>query len=122
MSIAFRSLLMLVSFVAFAYVIRQIRRSRMQIEDTVFWVLFSLATLLLSLFPGVAISASEWLGIMSPANFVFLCFLFITIAQLFRLSVRLSRLDHQIKTLTQELALKEYERQKQKTENQEASV
>jgi len=122
MSIAFRSLLMLVSFVAFAYVIRQIRRSRMQIEDTVFWVLFSLATLLLSLFPGVAISASEWLGIMSPANFVFLCFLFITIAQLFRLSVRLSRLDHQVKTLTQELALKEYERQKQKTENQEASV
>ena len=120
MSIAFRALLMLVSLAAFAYVIRQIRRSRMQIEDTVFWVLFSLAILLLSLFPGVAIWASELLGIMSPANFVFLGFLFITIAQLFRLSVRLSRLDHKVRTLTQELALKEYELQKSK--NKKASA
>lgn len=112
MSFAFRALLLAVSLLAFWYVIRQIRRSRMQIEDTVFWVFFSLATLLLSLFPGVAIRASEMLSIMSPANFVFLCFLFITIAQLFRLSVRVSRLDHKVKTLTQELALKEYELEK----------
>lgn len=120
MSFAFRALLLAVSLLAFIYVIRQIRQARMQIEDTVFWVLFSLATLLLSLFPGVAIWAADVFSIISPANFVFLCFLFITIAQLFRLSVRLSRLDHKVKTLTQELALKEYELEQQKQKSESA--
>ena len=80
MSIAFRALLFLFSLIAVVFVVRQIRHSKMLIEDTVFWVLLSLVTLILSVFPGIAIWAAGVLSIQSPANFVFLAFLFLTLS------------------------------------------
>lgn len=122
MSLAFRLLLIGVSLITVITVIKQIRNAKMQIGDTVYWVMLCFVTLLLSIFPQVALWATDMLSIISPANFVFLCFIFMLMLKLFRVSVRLSQLDHQVKTLTQELALKEYNDNKEAQHSEGESI
>lgn len=122
MSMAFRILLIGVSLLSVITVIKQIRNAKMQIGDTIFWVVLCILTLLLSIFPQIAIWATDMLSIISPANFVFLCFIFMLMVKLFRVSVRLSQLDHQVKTLTQELALKEFEDDKMAQQAEENTI
>ncbi|WP_349356468.1 DUF2304 domain-containing protein [Streptococcus equi] len=53
------------------FILDSIRRSKILIEDSFFWLFFSLIVLLLSLFPNAAVYFSRLLGFESPANFVF---------------------------------------------------
>ena len=63
---------------------------RVQIEDTIFWLLFSAALLVLAFFPGIAYWASNLLGFQSPINFVYVVIIFLLLAKLFLLSIRVS--------------------------------
>ena len=51
MTLTLRILLILSSVLASCTVIRRIRKSKMQIDDAVFWVLFSLVLIVLAVFP-----------------------------------------------------------------------
>ena len=58
------------SLVTAMYVLMRVRRAKVQIEDTIFWLLFSVVLLVLAIFPGIAYWASRLLGFQSPINFV----------------------------------------------------
>ncbi|MFR2917725.1 MAG: DUF2304 domain-containing protein, partial [Eggerthellaceae bacterium] len=49
-------------------------------------------------------------GTMSPANFVFLFFIFVLLIQSFSLTMRISQADTKIRELTQQLAIEKFER------------
>ena len=51
MTLTLRILLILSSVLASCTVVRRIRKSKMQIDDAVFWVLFSLVLIVLAVFP-----------------------------------------------------------------------
>ena len=87
------------------YTIRKIRKSQMQIEDTVFWICFFWFVLLLAAFPVVGMWLSDLVGIYSPVNFVFLIIIFILLIKTFFQSIQISQLDRKIKSLTQRIAL-----------------
>ncbi len=119
MSIVLRIALIAVSFLVIVFVIKKIRRTKLYIDDAIYWIAFSVMLFILSLFPQIAIWASELLGIESPANFVFLLMIFVVLIKLFKLSIELSVQKQRLNRLVQKLALmREEEREDSKTEKE----
>ena len=100
-----RVLLLLVSFFTVWYAMRKIRKSQMQIQDTVYWIGFFGLVLILAVFPGLGIWLAELIGFYSPINFVFLFIIFALLIKIFFQSIQISQLDKKIKSLTQRMAL-----------------
>ena len=76
-----RICLILGSFITAGYILRRVRLAKVQIEDTIFWLLFSAALLILAIFPGIAYWAANLLGFMSPINFVYVVIIFFAAGQ-----------------------------------------
>lgn len=76
MFIGLQLILIIVALLTAMFILDSIRRSKILIEDSFFWLFFSLIVLLLSLFPNAAVYFSRQLGFESPANFVFLSIIF----------------------------------------------
>ena len=109
MSILLRAALILVSALVTVSVTGRIRKARMQIEDAVFWVLFSLLLVVLAIFPRILYFFTELLRMQSPANLLFLAVIGLLFLRVFSLSVKVSLLEEKLKTLAQNEALKEIE-------------
>lgn len=101
MSAVFRIALIIVSILTCAYVFRKIRKSQMRIEDTIFWIVFCLGVVVLSIFPQIASFMTNLLGMEAPVNFVFLAFIFILIMKNFMMSVKISQLEEKLGNLAQ---------------------
>lgn len=114
MSWVMRVLLILGSVITACYVLKKIRRSKMRTDDSVFWLIFSLILVLLGIFPGIAIGVSEWIGVQSPANLVFLVVIFLLLGKVFIMDQRISRLQQQVTRIVQRVAIDELEQQKKK--------
>lgn len=110
MSVSLRVLLIVVSLATLAFVLRKISKSQIQLDDSIFWIVFSFFVLLVSLFPQVFTVAAEFLGIESAANLVFLFFIFVLLIKTFSLSIRVSLADERIKELIQQIGLEKLER------------
>ena len=107
MSIVLRIVLILISGITFMIMVRKIRTAKVQIENSLFWIVFSVLLLVLSIFPQIAVYAARLLGIQTPVNFIFLFVIFILLLQQFSVSIKISQLENKIKSLTQELAVRE---------------
>lgn len=114
MSIGLRILLVLFSALTLLYMIRKIRNSKLQIEYSIFWIIFSLLLLLMSLFPGAVIFLANLLGIQSTVNFVFLCIIFILMLKIFMMTIELSQLENKVKELTQKISIETSLKDKEK--------
>ena len=110
MTLPLRITLFAASLLTFVYMTAKVRDSKLRLEDSLFWFCFSGLLLLCSIFPQVFFWLSTLVGTMSPANFVFLFFIFVLLIVCFRLSVRLSMLDTKLRELTQQLAIEKFER------------
>lgn len=93
------------SLVTAIYVLMRVRRAKVQIEDTIYWLLFSAVLLVLAVFPGIAYWASGLLGFQSPINFVYVVIIFLLLAKQFFLSIRVSQMDSKLRILTEQVAL-----------------
>lgn len=102
-----RILLIVGAFITMAYMIYQIRKSRMQISNSIFWASFSGFLMLVALFPELVLWAAKALNIMSPINILFLFIIFILIIRLFSTSLRICYLEQQLQRMAQHIALHE---------------
>ncbi len=109
MTTLFRIILIVVSLSTFGVIVQKIRRSRMRIEDSIFWVILCLMFVVFALFPSVADGLAALLGIYSTANFLFLFTIFILIMKLFSMSMAISSLETKLKELAQKNALEKLE-------------
>lgn len=107
MSTTFRVILIVVSLLVTIFMIRKIRQSKVQIEDSLFWFFFSLMLVVISIFPQIPTFLASLLGIASPVNFIFLFIIFILLIKLFYSTLRISQLDSKIKDLTQKTAIEQ---------------
>ena len=78
------------SLLTAGFVLRRVRLAKVQIEDTIFWLGFSAALLILAIFPG---------------NFVYIVIIFLLLVKQFFMSIRLSQLDSKVRMLTEQVAL-----------------
>lgn len=100
-------LLILGSLFTAAFILRRVRKAQVQIEDTIFWLLFSAGLLLLSLFPKAAYRAARALGFQAPINLVYTGIIFVLLVRQFFMTIRISQLDSKLRSLAQRVALNE---------------
>ncbi len=115
MTTELRIILIVASFLTAALMLRRIRRSKVRIEDSVFWIILSLVILVMSVFPQIADACAAALHIYLTTNFLFLFFIFVLLVKLFAMSVTVSQLETKLDRLVQEQALAEKERKAKKT-------
>lgn len=107
MTVLLRVLLAAGALLTCLWVAARVYKAQARVRDMVFWLATALLLVLLSLFPQVAIWFSGLLGIESPANFVFLCVIFLLLTRVFDLTLRLSRAERQLEVLAGEMAIHE---------------
>ena len=116
MTTTLRIVLIVVSILTTILIMRRIRQSKLQIEDSIFWIGFSSILILFSLFPGLPDLLARLAGTYTTANFIYLAVIFLLIVKMFHMSIKMSQLETRVKELVQEMALEENQRVKEKAE------
>ena len=111
MPIVLRVILIASSLAMLAFVIRKVKKSKVQIEYTVFWVLFGVLLLFISLVPQIVYFFAKLIGIQSPTNLVLAFIIFILVIKQFLMTIEISQLEVKIKELVEEIALKDKEKE-----------
>ena len=101
MTITVRLCLILVSIITLIYMMRKIRHSKLQIEYSVFWIVFAALLIVISVFPQIIYWISGLIGVASPANLIMM-------------TIELSQLENKVKELVQEIAIREKENEEEK--------
>ena len=125
MSLVLRIVLIVAAVALVVLVIAGVRKSRMRIEDSLFWIVLSLIILILSIFPYIGYWASYLLNMQSPISFVMLFFIALLIAKCFSLARQVSQLENKLKELAQRVAvdrLDHYERTEDDPKTQSADA
>lgn len=113
MAIQFRIILILGALFTLLFFLTNIKKSRLKISHSIFWIIFGFVLLILALIPGGVIRAAQILGIQSPANLVYLVVIFMTIIKQFTNTLKMSKMSEQIASLTQELAIYKLDAEKE---------
>lgn len=112
MTLTLRIVLIVASLISFILCIRKIKQSKLQISDSIIWIIGSCVLILMSIFS----SAVEWisikLGFQAPVNFVFLFTIAFLLIEIFITNIKLSILNEKIKNLNHFLALNEQDKYK----------
>lgn len=119
MTLLLRIVLIIASVLTTFLILRRIRQSKLQIEDSIFWIGFSGILIVFSIFPCVPAFLANLAGTYTTANFIFLSVIFLLIIKLFRMTIKLSQLETRVKELVQEMALQENEREEEKRKKTE---
>lgn len=109
MTTTLRIVLIIGSFLTTYYVARKVRKGQIEINHSLFWVLFSLVLLITSIFPQYLSFLTRLAGVYSTSNMVFLVIIFLLLFKLFLNSITMSKLEEKIESIVQEIALKELE-------------
>lgn len=105
----FYDILAVLSILLMLLVLRAVRRERIRVEHSVSWLAAALVLLALALAPGILGRLSGWLGLPdSPLTLLYLV-LAVFIAVFYRQSRAISELKDMNITLTQRLAILEFE-------------
>ena len=111
MTVIFRVILVIVSILTMAFMMRKIRQAKVQIEAALFWVIMALILVVFSLLPAVADACAHLLGIYSTPNFLFLFMIFLLIVKVFGMTLQMSQMESRQKELVQRIALDQKDRE-----------
>ena len=107
MTLVLRILLLIGALFAMGIVINSVRKSKIRISDSVYWVVSAGILVLFALVPQLAYFFSGIFGFMSPANFVLLLVIVMILIRLFHQSCAISKLTYKVEQLSAELALRD---------------
>ncbi len=113
MSPVFQGLLIFGAVLMTYYILKRIRQSKLQIEYSIFWIIFAGILLVFSIFPFLVAMLTRAIGMELPVNFIFLFFIFILILKAFFQTIETSALENKVRNLTQRLAIEEKDRQEE---------
>ena len=89
------------------YIVKKIRSSKLQIEDTIFWIAISVILLLFSIFPVIPDFFARILGVQATYNFLYLFFIGILLLKVFLMTLKASLQDRKFTELVQEIAIRD---------------
>ena len=107
MSYRIRILIAIGGVLVFAFIIFSIRRSKMVIGDSVFWFLFSLAMLVIGIFPELFFALARALHVASAANLAYLFLIGLLLIRVFQQDLKISQLTTKLQRLVQNQAIYE---------------
>lgn len=109
MTITLRIVLMIASLLNCIWTLSSVRKARIKIESSIFWIVFSVVLLVISFVPELVEFGAVLLGVQSASNFIFLVIIFLLIIKLFRLTMYLSQLEKKVENLVQRYAIDAHE-------------
>lgn len=101
-------MLLVAAFATAGWILYKIRRLKVKMEDAIFWMIFAAILCILGLFPEISYWLTNKLGIISPANLIFLVIIFLLLEKVFTLSIIVSQLEEKITVLSAEVALRSH--------------
>lgn len=114
MNVFFRVILIVVSIFFFLYIIRKIRKSQLQIEQSIFWVAISFVFVIFSIFPKIVQWLTNVCGMVAQVNFLFLTMIFVLLMKVFMMSIKIGQMEEKIKNLTQQVAIQNHDIKREK--------
>ncbi|MDF9824978.1 hypothetical protein M2475_001403 [Breznakia sp. PF5-3] len=118
MSYQLQFVFILASLATLLFVIRRIRKHKLNIDDAIIWMIWAILLLILSVFPNLAMWVSRKLGFISTSNFILSLFTFFLYIILFMQMITISSLKEKNKELIQKLSLLQYKERKEKSEKE----
>lgn len=112
MSTTLRFLLLAAALLTAGWILTRIRKMKVKMEDAIFWIIFAGILCVLGLFPELTYWMTEVIGIMSPANLIFLVVIFLLLEKVFTLSIIVSQLEEKVAILSAEVALRSHSAEK----------
>lgn len=73
----------LISVLTIIYIIKKIRKHKLNIDDSIVWIIWSIILLILSIFPKISIFFAKQMGFQSTSNFILCLFVFVSYIMLF---------------------------------------
>ncbi len=105
MDIRMRIFIGIIMVLAFLYVCTAIKRRVIDIRHALVWLVVCILLLILDIFPSLLEGISRLLGFALPVNMLFFLGFLLAIVIIFGLSAKVSKLNEQVKQMTQDLAL-----------------
>lgn len=93
------------SLITAIFVFIKIKKSQFKIGDTLYWLLFCLLLLVMSIFPKAIFWISNLIGFESPSNFIFVAIIFLLLVKIFLLDARVSKNEDKLTKLSQRYAI-----------------
>jgi hypothetical protein len=109
MTLKLRLVLILCAVLMLAFVIRKLKKSALEIADSIFWTGLAALLIIIAAFPGIVFWAGDVMGFASTTSFVFFCGVIVMLARLFTLELKVANLKKKMTTLVQAIALKDVE-------------
>ncbi len=106
MSVTLRTVLFVAAIITAMWILKRIRKSKVKLEDAIFWMCLAIALALFGIFPQIAYLLSKLLGIQTPANCIFLLIIALLIEKVFSMSIKLSQMEDKMDVLAAELAIR----------------
>ena len=100
-----RIIIAVLSFLLFFFVLNKIRRRSLSIEYSILWLVVSSIILIISIWQNLGDQIAYFIGIDYPPALFFLIAILFLILIILHLSIELSKLKNQNKTLIQEISL-----------------
>lgn len=108
MSDTLRVLLLVAAVMTAVWILYKIRKLKVKMEDAIFWIIFAGILCVLGMFPQVTYWLTYKIGILSPANLIFLVVIFLLVEKVFTLSIIVSQLEEKIAVLSAEVAVRSH--------------
>lgn len=108
MSSTLRFLLLFGAIFTAAWILHKIKKLKVKMEDAIFWIVFAGVLCVMGVFPELTYWLTGVMGILSPANLIFLVVIFLLIEKVFTLSIIVSQLEEKVSTLSAEVALRSH--------------
>ncbi len=118
MSDTLRILLLIAAFVTAGWILHKIRKLKVKMEDAIFWIIFAGILCVLGGFPELTYWLTDRIGVMSPANLIFLVVIFLLMEKVFTLSIVVSQLEEKVTVLSAEVALRTHDASRRLNKNE----
>lgn len=119
MSNALRILLLVSAAFSATWILYQIRKLKVKLDHAIYWVIFAILLAVLGLFPELTYWLTAKLGMISPANLIFLVIIFLLLFKVFTLSMAVSQLEDKITVMSAEVALRTLDAETRLNEQEE---
>lgn len=106
MSIVLRIALLIAAIFSIGWIMYRIRKSKVRLEDTLFWIVTGVILGVLGLFPSISFWMSSLFGFQSPSNFIFLIMICLLFEKVLTISILHSQAEDKYVILVAEMALR----------------
>lgn len=98
-------ILVVFSILCLVFIVNRIINYKIELKYTLLWLLLSISTIILSVFPRSLEFISESLSIETPVNALFMLAIIAIFLIIYSLTISLSRNSTKVKELTQEIGI-----------------